>query len=139
MKNRILQFLKMIAPGRNLNSQVKSTFLKDAPPQELLNHYIEAVANGETLLKNDHFTKNFRYRFSNETDRGDKYLFLEYLTLGGNIVQKSKTSIDIMEESDEICFAKIRLKFPTFVREDFITLHRSQDGWKLHKLIITTA
>lgn len=139
MKNRILQFLMMFVPGRNLNPQERSTFLNNAAPQELLHHYVEAIVNGETVLKKDFFTKDFRYRFANETDRGDMHLFLKYLTLSGKIVHKSKTSIDIMEESEEICFAKVRLNFPTFVREDYITLQRSQNGWKLHKLIITTS
>lgn len=138
MKSSILQLLIMFLDGRNLNDQKENIFLQKFLPQELLYHYIEAVSKGETALQNELFAKGFRFRFSNENTRGDKDILLKYLTLNANKVQESDTSIDILEQSDKICLAKVRFNFSTFVREDYITLQYSKESWKIHKLIITT-
>lgn len=120
-----------------LNANETKQQVKDKPASGIVECYINAITRGETKHLKYIFNEDFKFRFRVETNRGDKGTFVRFLKTLKGCVYDCNSSFEIIEETDNLCIAKVIIEFSTGTRIDYITLHRSDEGWQIYNSVST--
>lgn len=114
-----------INPLRNLNSA------------NIISTYLDAATEGSNMFNKFLFSEDFEYRNTANDKCYNKKTYTRFLKANEGLKFNCETTYEILDESGRACVAKAIIKFPTFIRIDYITLNHSQDGWKVSKVVTT--
>lgn len=111
--------------------------LKNHSSLNIVATYLEATTLGSIEMNKFLFSDDFEYRNTANNDKFNKKAYTNYLKANKGIKYDCKTTYDILDESGHACMAKATMTFSNFTRVDYITLNRSEDGWKVSKVVTT--
>ncbi len=111
--------------------------LKDHKSVHIISTYLEATTLGSTDLNKFLFADDFEYRNTANNDKFNKKEYSNHLKANKGIKYECKTTYDILDETGHACVAKATMQFNNFTRVDYITLNRTDDGWKVSKVVTT--
>ncbi|EFK56130.1 nuclear transport factor 2 family protein [Sphingobacterium spiritivorum] len=100
--------------------------------------FLEATTLGNLNFNNQLFAKDFEYyTVSKPNEKFNKNQYTEFLKNTKGLQYDCITSYQVLDENSDICVAKATMAFKNFTRVDYITLTRSQDVWKVSKVVTT--
>ncbi|EEI93137.1 hypothetical protein HMPREF0765_1274 [Sphingobacterium spiritivorum ATCC 33300] len=100
--------------------------------------FLEATTLGNLNFNNQLFAKDFEYyTASKPNEKFNKNQYTEFLKNTKGLQYDCITSYQVLDENSDICVAKATMAFKNFTRVDYITLTRSQDVWKVSKVVTT--
>ena len=128
----LLLFTLNAYAANNNNNNSPARFMETT---HLVNSYLAATVYGVTTYGKSLFTADFLFT---NTATGKKYqrtAYSSFLVANKGLIYNCSTSYDILDESEFVCMAKATMKFKDFTREDYITLTKSNEGWKVSQVI----
>lgn len=120
-----------------LNANETKEPIKDRTASGIVECYIDAITRGETKHLKYIFNDEFKFRFGVERNRGGKETLVRFLKEHKGCVWNCNSSFEIIEETTNLCIAKVRIEFSNGIRIDYITLHRSDEGWQIYNSVST--
>lgn len=111
--------------------------LKSAASDKVVTTYLEATTLGSIDMNKFLFADDFEYRNVNNDECVNKKQYTKFLHANKGIQFNCETSYDILSQDGKVCMAKATMKFDNFTRVDYITLNKSEDGWKVSKVETT--
>ena len=115
----------------------KSTPVKFVDSKHLVDVYLAAITSGTWAYADALYDKNFQYTNSTNAAQYSKSSYIKFLKENKGIKYDCTTSYEILDESGQACIAKATMKFKNFTRVDYITLNKSEEGWKVSKVLST--
>ena len=98
-----------------------------------VNIFVDAMTHGKLAGLNEVLDKSVDFSML----RGKKVLsfneneMLDFFKSNKNIVQECTTSTSIVESNSSIAIVKVAMKYDTFVRDNYVTLANTGNGWKI--------
>ncbi|MCA5004664.1 nuclear transport factor 2 family protein [Sphingobacterium bovistauri] len=132
----IVTALLMIASFSSFAASVNNP-LKDMNSKSILITYIESTTLGSDLYNKYLLTDDFEYNNTANQNSFNKKAYLKFLKENKGLKFDAKTDYQILDESGKTCIAKATSTFKNFTRVDHITLNKTQDGWKVSKVVTT--
>lgn len=117
-------------------STIDENPIKEYNTKKILSIYVEATNLGNSIYNEHLFANDFEYRDANNA-KIDKKTYLKFLKQNENYTFNCTTDYEILDEFGKSCIAKVTMQFENFTRIDYITLLKTEDGWKISKLITT--
>lgn len=111
--------------------------LKDYNSVNIVATYLHAVTTGNITFNKFLFADDFEYRNTANNVCYNKKAYSNFLKKNEDLKFNCETMYEILDECGKACVAKVTMKFPTFIRLDYITLNHGQDGWKVSKVVTT--
>lgn len=99
--------------------------------------YIEATTLGSDMYNKYLLTEDFEYINTANQDSYNKKAYLKFLKANKGLKFDAKTNYQILDESGKTCIAKATSTFENFIRVDHITLNKTEEGWKVSKVVTT--
>lgn len=139
MKKTLLSILSALLMIVSFSSFAKASVnpLKEKDSKSVMIAYVETIVYGYDAYHKYLFADDFEYRNSTSNDKFNKKQYLQFLKDTKGFKFDCETSYQIMDETGKSCVAKATLKFPNFTRVDYITLNKSEEGWKVSKVVTT--
>ncbi|MFD2594833.1 nuclear transport factor 2 family protein [Sphingobacterium griseoflavum] len=103
----------------------------------IISTYLEAITLGSTDLNQFLFADDFEYRNSANNNKCNKKEYSKHLKANEGVKYDCTTTYDILDETRQACIAKATMQFSNFTRVDYVTLNRTDDGWKVSKVVTT--
>ena len=128
-------FLMMISLSSFANSVMNP--LKNMDSEEILTTYIEATTLGSDMYNKYLLTADFEYINTANQDSYNRKAYLKFLKSTKGLKFDAKTTYQILDETGKTCIAKATSTFKNFTRVDLITLLKTEDGWKVSKVVTT--
>lgn len=111
--------------------------LKEMNTKAIMTTYIEAIALGSDMYNKYLFTEDFEYSNTANDHKFNKKQYLKFLKDTKGLKFDCKTDYQILDETGKSCVSKATIKFENFTRVDYITLHKTEDGWKVSEVVTT--
>lgn len=111
--------------------------LKNMDSKNVVVSYVEATTLGNDLLNKHLFTKDFTFVNANNGDKHTKKEYSNFLKANKGLKYNCISSYEVLTETATECTATASMKFENFTRVDHMTLVRSEDGWKVSKVVTT--
>ena len=111
--------------------------LKNMDSKAIVMTYVEATLLGSDLYNKYLLTDDFEYINTANNDSFNKKAYLKFLKVNKGLKFEAKTSYEILDETGKTCIAKAKSVFDNFTRVDYITLNKTDDGWKVSKVVTT--
>ncbi|TDS17314.1 nuclear transport factor 2 family protein [Sphingobacterium paludis] len=111
--------------------------IKKFDSTSIIGIYLESAAMGNPSLNKYIFADDFEYRNTANNNSFGKKEYMKFLKQGAGAKFDCTTGYEILDQSGQTCVAKATLTFPDFVRVDYITLSRGEEGWKVSKIVTT--
>jgi hypothetical protein len=113
----------------------KANNINDAKltPNHAINTFVDAMTHGKLAGLNDVVDKTAEFNIL----RGKTVLsfsknqMLEFLNSNKNIEQICTTSTSIVESNANVTIVKVAMKYDDFVRNNYITIANTGNGWKI--------
>ena len=115
----------------------KTNPLKNVASRSVVNSYLAATTIGATELNRFIFADDFQYSNAANGDQFNKKQYTNFLKAHEGVQFDCKTNYEVLDESGQACIAKATMEFEKFTRVDYITLNKTQDGWKVSKVVTT--
>lgn len=128
----IIMMTTFSAFAANTHNPVKSMDSKS-----IVLSYVEATTLGNDQLQKELFAKNFSFENLSNGDKYNAATYRSFLKANKGLKYDCTTSYELLTETADECTAKATMKFANFTRVDLITLSKSQEGWKLSKVLTT--
>lgn len=136
LKNLILSVVVVLCSCSNIKGKATSTTLVSAV--EVVNCYIEAITKGKPKMLKKILNENFQFRYGNERKTASKRELINFITKEiQDCIWDCDTSFEIIEQTSNLCIAKVNFKFRNEVRSDYITLCRSKSEWQIYNSVST--
>lgn len=117
-------------------SFAKANPIKEFNTKKIISIYVEATNLGNSIYNAHLFADDFEYRDSNN-NKTDKKTYLKFLKQNENYIFNCDTAYEILDEYGKSCVAKVTMKFENFIRVEYVTLSKTEEGWKISKVITT--
>lgn len=139
MKKIVLSLVSALLMIVSFSSFAKADVnpLKEKDSKSVMIAYVETVVYGYDAYHKYLFADDFEYRNSVSNDKFSKKQYLKFLKATKGFKFDCESNYQIMDETGKSCIAKATLTFPTFTRVDYITLNKSDEGWKVSKVVST--
>lgn len=139
MKKIVLSLVSALLMIVSFSSFAKAEVnpLKEKDSKSVMIAYVETVVYGYDAYHKYLFADDFEYRNSVSNDKFSKKQYLKFLKATKGFKFDCESNYQIMDETGKSCIAKATLTFPTFTRVDYITLNKSDEGWKVSKVVST--
>ena len=111
--------------------------LKNMDTKAVLMTYLEATSLGSTEYNKFLLTDDFEYINTANEGSYNKKEYLDFLKATKGLKFDAQTEYQILDESGKTCIAKATSRFENFERVDHITLNKTEDGWKVSKVVTT--
>ncbi|WP_149913317.1 hypothetical protein [Sphingobacterium cavernae] len=111
--------------------------LKNMDTKAIVLTYIEATTLGSDIYNKYLLTEDFEYINTANEDSFNKKAYLKFLKTNKGLKFDAKTDYQILDETGKTCFAKATSIFKNFTRVDHITLNKTDEGWKVSKVVTT--
>jgi hypothetical protein len=111
--------------------------LKNMDSKAFLITYVEATTLGSDIYNKYLLTEDFEYSNTSNNDSFNKKAYLKFLKDNKGLKFNAETSYEILDETGKTCIAKAISTFENFTRVDHITLNKTNDGWKVSKVVTT--
>lgn len=111
--------------------------LKNMNTKAFLLTYIESTSLGSDMYNKYLLTDDFEYFNTANENSFNKKQYLKFLKDTKGLKYDAQTDYQILDESGKTCVAKAVSTFKNFTRVDHITLNKTQDGWKVSKVVTT--
>jgi len=111
--------------------------LKNMDTKAIVITYIEATTLGSDIYNKYLLTDDFEYINTANQDSFNKKAYLKFLKANKGSKSNAKTDYQILDETGKTCIAKSVSKFENFTRVDHITLNKTNEGWKVSKVVTT--
>ena len=111
--------------------------LKDKDSKSIMTTYVEAIVSGTDQFNKFLFAKDFEYKNTSNKSKYNRSQYLQHLKVTKGLKFDCETDYQILDETGNSCVAKAIMKFDNFTRVDFITLNKTEDGWKISKVETT--
>ncbi|ASU36324.1 nuclear transport factor 2 family protein [Mucilaginibacter xinganensis] len=104
-----------------------------------INTFVDAMTHGKTAGLSDVLDKSAEFNMV----RGKTVLsysktqMLEFLNSNKNIEQACTTSTSVVESNASVTIVKVAMKFDGFVRNNYVTLANTGNGWKITNVYST--
>jgi hypothetical protein len=102
-------------------------------PNYAINTFVDAMTRGKLAGLNDVLDKTAEFNIL----RGKTVLsfsknqMLEFLNSNKNIEQTCTTSTSIVESNANVTIVKVAMKYDDFVRNNYVTIANTGNGWKI--------
>ena len=137
MKKTLIIFATTLLIVSTLSSFAANNPLKEKESKVIITYYVEAIALGSDIYHKYLFSDDFEYTNTANNDKFKKKQYLKFLKNTKGYKFDCKTDYQILDETGKSCVAKATMTFSHFTRVDYITLNRSDDGWKVSKVVTT--
>ena len=111
--------------------------LKEKNSKEIMVRYLQAIVLGSDAYNAYLFSKDFQYSNTANNDVYSKKEYLKFLKATKGLKFNCKVDYKILDETGNSCVAKAIMEFENFTRLDYITICKTEDGWKVSKVITT--
>lgn len=98
--------------------------------------YSEATTAGKLDWNTLTFTEDFTYENVATGVKAGQKAYRKFLSENEGLQYDCQTSYAILDETNDVCIAKVTLAFANFTRVDYVTLNKSQ-GWSVSKVVTT--
>ncbi|MCR8558938.1 nuclear transport factor 2 family protein [Mucilaginibacter sp. BJC16-A38] len=98
-----------------------------------INTFVDAMTRGKVAGLNDVLDKSAEFsmlRGKTVLSYGKKEM-LEFLNSNKNIEQACTTSTSIVESTANVTIVKVAMKYDNFVRNNYVTIANTGNGWKI--------
>jgi len=98
-----------------------------------INTYIAAMTTGKLDGFNDVLDQNAKFDLLRGTKlcSFDKKQVLNHMQLNADVEQNCMVSTSVMEGNNSVAMVKVDMKYPDFVRSNYISMVNTGDGWKI--------
>jgi hypothetical protein len=102
-------------------------------PNYAINTFVDAMTRGKLAGINEVLDKSVEFSML----RGKTVLsftrseMLEFLKSNKNIEQTCTTSTSIVESNSNVTIVKVAMKYSDFVRNNYVTIANTGNGWKI--------
>ena len=134
MKTLILTLVLVFAMISFSFANEKSNPIKDFDTRKIVSIYVEAINLGNTIYNKHLFADNFEFTDGNN-ETFNKKDYLTFLKQSEGLVFDCTMKYEILDETTTACLAKATTTFPHFTRVDYINLIKTDDGWKISKIV----
>ena len=111
--------------------------LKEKDSKAIITTFIETITSGSDLYNKYLFTADFEYKNSANNHQFTKSQYLGFLKQTKGFKYNCETEYQILDEVGKSCVAKAIMRFENFTRVDYITLNKTDEGWKVSKVVTT--
>lgn len=111
--------------------------LKNLDSKALVMTYLQTTSLGSTAYHKYLFTDDFEYVNTANEDSYSKKEYLKFLKENKGLKFDAQTQYEILDETGKACIAKAVSYYESFQRIDYITLNKTDDGWKVSKVVTT--
>lgn len=111
--------------------------LKNYDSKKIISAYVDAAALGSADFNKFLFSHDFEYHNAVNNVSYGKRQYMAFLKANKGLRYDCVTEQEIMDECGKACVAKVTMTFKNFTRVDYVTLNRSEDGWKVSKVVTT--
>lgn len=111
--------------------------LKEMNSRAILMNYVEATTVGSDMYNKYLLADDFEYINTANKNSYSKNAYLKFLKANKGLKFNAETSYEILDETGKTCIAKTTSTFENFTRVDHITLNKTEDGWKVSKVVTT--
>ena len=98
-----------------------------------INTFVDAMTRGKVAGLNDVLDKSAEFsmlRGKTVLSYGKKEM-LEFFNSNKNIEQACTTSTSIVESTANVTIVKVAMKYDNFVRNNYVTIANTGNGWKI--------
>ncbi len=141
MKKSITSIAAALLMIASFSSFAAEPILVNAPTasSNTLSAYVSSLTEGLNDFNNMIFAKDFEY--SNSADRTEKKYnrrqYMQFLKQNKGLKFECTTTYQVLDETGNTSLAKVTMVFRDFTRVDYLTLHASNGGWKVSKVVTT--
>lgn len=140
MKTSIKLFIAAIivlTSGTFANATMVDKNLNTA--ENAIHEYIDGITLGRTENLEELFTENFK---RNTSGKGISYSHtksqvISFLKQNKNLKQNCKTQYNVIEQSAQFALAQIEMKYPDFIKVEYVQLFREGNEWKINQITTT--
>lgn len=111
--------------------------LKNMDTKSILMTYVEATTLGSDIYNKYLLANDFEYSNTANNDSFNKKAYLNFLKATKGLKFNAETTYEILDETGKTCIAKATSAFENFTRVDHITLNKTNEGWKVSKVVTT--
>lgn len=139
MKKIVLSLLSAFMMVISLSSftNANANPLREKDSKSIMIAYVETIVSGYDKYHKYLFTEDFEHYNASSNMKFKKKPYLKFLNDTKGLKFNCQTSYQIMDETGKSCVAKATLTFKNFTRVDYITLNKTDDGWKVSKVVTT--
>lgn len=107
--------------------------------ESLVDHYIDASINGNTLNVDHLFTDDFYFSTPNarSKEKINKKALVKHMKSLTGVQLEAETEYEFVEKNEDCSIVRICSTFKTFKRYDYVTMCNSKDGWKISNVVVT--
>ena len=125
----------LLVIGLTLSDKPMANPLKSFDNKAIVKTYLQVLTTGDLQFNKHLYTEDFTYRNAHNNTENSKAEYLKFLKSTKGLQYDCETSYEILDQTAMTTVGKAIMKFPTFTRVDFITLQKSNDGWKVKEVV----
>lgn len=118
-------------------STPKMNPLKEKNSKSIVTTYVEAIVLGSDMYNKYLFSDDFKYTNTANNHKFTKKQYLKFLKETRGLKFDCKTEYQILDEMGKSCVAKAIMEFENFTRVDYISMQKTNEGWKVTKVTTT--